>query len=295
MADPFSITAGAIGIAGPALQSIRALRENIQAIKGAPEMIRDLKEDVLAVEKIFATLDTAIQGPEFETLNHDTKTDLGHVINSCKGVCEKIQTKLTKCMKHSADGQIHWRDRVRVGLFSEPDIKVLSGQLNTCKSTVNSAVITATLLNTASSNMITEDIRNILLTKKSNLKKDIEETNKQTTEVNMRLKEVDEQAKEPSEIAEELKDQRTGLCNSRKVLEGLLSDIHRIQTKQNIRQIDMSDHGQLLVGSINMGHKNTDLTQDISNVNAKQSGMGIVGVAEGIDVNAFFGNKLAKP
>jgi hypothetical protein len=42
MADPFSITAGAVGIAGAALESIKALLDDIQAVKAAPEAIIDL-------------------------------------------------------------------------------------------------------------------------------------------------------------------------------------------------------------------------------------------------------------
>lgn len=53
----------------------------------------------------------------------------------------------------------------------------------------------------------------------------------------------------------------------------------------------MSDGGQLLVGLINTQAKDAQMAQDISNINAKNGGMGIVGIAEGIDVNAFFSNK----
>lgn len=145
MADPFSITAGAVGIAGVALQSVKALLDDIQSIKDAPEAIKDLKEDLLAVEVVIKPLDTALQGSAFETLNHDARAGLGLAINNCKRACDKFRTKFKKWTKHSTDDKIHWWDRVRVGLFAEAEIEVLSEQLSKCRDTITSAVATATL------------------------------------------------------------------------------------------------------------------------------------------------------
>jgi hypothetical protein len=52
--------------------------------------------------------------------------------------------KLAQWTKHSKDN-LHWWDRVRVGLFAEATVEALSEQLNRCKSTMNAAVSTAAL------------------------------------------------------------------------------------------------------------------------------------------------------
>jgi hypothetical protein len=62
IADSFSITAGAFGIAGVALQSITALPDDIQAVKNAPEVIADVKEELSAVEIVLRTLDSGASG-----------------------------------------------------------------------------------------------------------------------------------------------------------------------------------------------------------------------------------------
>lgn len=143
MTDPFSITAGAVGIAGVALQSVKALLQDVQAIRDAPTAIKDLREDLLAVEIVLEPLHAALQGST-EMLSHDAGAGLGLTINNCKRACDKFRTKLKKWMKHSTGNGIHWCDRVRVGLFAETEIELLSEQLNKCKDTVTSAVSTVT-------------------------------------------------------------------------------------------------------------------------------------------------------
>ena len=97
---------------------------------------------------------------------------------------------------------------------------------------------------------------------------------------------------EPDEDAEQdqedLDAQRTSLRCTRDMLRTLISDIHFQRTGQSIRDIEMTDGGRLLVGQINVQNRPGKITQDISNVRATKEGKGIVGVAEGLDINAFF-------
>lgn len=125
-------------------------------------------------------------------------------------------------------------------------------------------------------------------------------TDKQAAEVEMKLKElslrdtgqVGKQITDDSaDVVEELKEEHAAIHVCRKVLEGLFSDTHHVRTGQRIRNVDVSDGGQLLVGLINTQGKYAQVAQDISDIRAKNGGKGIVGVAEGIDVTAFFSNK----
>ena len=145
MTDPFSITAGAVGITSVALQSITALLEDIQAVKNAPEVIADLKEDLSAVETVLTTLNSELEESALGTLSPGAQAGLRLATANCRRACDKFRTKLKKWTKHSADDTMHWWDRVRVGLFAEADVEMLSEQLRKCKDTVGAAIGTATL------------------------------------------------------------------------------------------------------------------------------------------------------
>ena len=96
---------------------------------------------------------------------------------------------------------------------------------------------------------------------------------------------------EPDEDAEQDQDldaQRTSLRCTRDMLRTLISDIHSQRTEQRIRDIEMTEGGRLVVGQVNVQDRSGAITQDISNVRATKEGKGIVGVAEGLDINAFF-------
>ena len=116
------------------------------------------------------------------------------------------------------------------------------------------------------------------------------ETDEQTAEVDMRLQKLAlaQSSDARIEVVEELEEEIGGLRSSRKVFEELLSETHQLRTGQRLDNIDMSDGGQLLVGLINPQGRDTQIAQNIRNVSASRGGRGIVGVANNIDVNAFF-------
>jgi hypothetical protein len=302
MADPFSITAGAFSVVGFTLQSITALLEDIHAIKNAPKAIADLQKELSTAETVLATLDSELQGSTLEILSPNAKVILSLATTNCKRACDKFRTKLQKWTKHSTDDAIHWWDRVRVGLFAEAEVEVLSEQLRKCKDTVNAAVSTATLLATARSSKITDDIKTALSTREVELAQAIRETAEQTVEVDMRLQKLalthpkgsgEQTNGARKEVIEELEEEIVWLRSSRKMFEALLSETHQLGTGQRLDNIDMSNGGQLLVGFINPQGRDMQIAQNISNVSASRGGRGIIGVANNVDVKSFF-SKLSK-
>jgi hypothetical protein len=91
------------------------------------------------------------------------------------------------------------------------------------------------------------------------------------------------------DLIKQLQDLRTSLCASRKVFTGLASDIRNKLTEQRIS--DTNDNGKLLVGAINTKFGDGKITQYIHGVEATKGGEGIVGIAEGVDINKFFKKK----
>ncbi|KAJ5661493.1 uncharacterized protein N7477_009109 [Penicillium maclennaniae] len=142
--DPFSLTVGALGIAGAAVQSIQSLIHEIEAIKGAPDVIAGLKDELTGVEAILLALNNAQKNSQLEHLTPDVRKALSLAIMHCQKACSDFRTKIVRWTKRSGE-KMHVWDRVRVGLFAERTVETLCEQLNRYKSTMDTAVSTAIL------------------------------------------------------------------------------------------------------------------------------------------------------
>ena len=138
------IAFGVVGITSTAIHSINSLIQDINAVKDAPNVIADLKDELIAMEAVLVALNNARKNSQLENFTPDVKVALQLANTNCQKSCDKFRVKLRQWTKHSEDG-LHWRDRFRVGLFAEGSVKALSAQLNCSKSTMNAAVSTAAL------------------------------------------------------------------------------------------------------------------------------------------------------
>jgi hypothetical protein len=141
-----------------------------------------------------------------------------------------------------------------------------------------------------------------LRTKEIELARAIIETDKEASEVDMKLQNLsiaasinedkdDQTTSDRIRVIEQLKDQRASLSASRKAFEGLVSEAHHTRTGQRISHVNMRDGGKLLVGLINTDGGEGQAVQEIHDINAQRGGMGIVGIAKGVDINGFFKNR----
>ena len=137
----------------------------------------------------------------------------------------------------------------------------------------------------------------MLLNREETLKQELVDADQEITQISAGLALMstsdrsgnDEEPGESAEQgAEDLNAQRASLQCSRDMFETLFSDIHFQRTGQKIRDIEMTEGGRLLVGQINAQDRKGEVQQDISNVKASKGGKGVVGVAEGLDINSFF-------
>lgn len=314
MTDPFSITAGAVGTVAAALQGVTALLSDIQAIQNAPTLVKSLEQDIMAVKAVIQLLDLDVEGSKLRTLSPDTQFTLRLATENCGRACDRFRAKIRRWISHSTDERMNWWDRTKVGLFAEPEVSALSEQLRTCKETMNAAVTTATLygaptcfhlpvlicfnsLSTIQSSRITDEIRDTLAMKGSELKQALEKTNENAACIDQRLHDM---MLEPSphnsdhyiygqhEASDELRDRNTGFGIARQLLEELLSDTHSARTGQRLKNIHMEDEGRVLVGFVNTKSNDQQISQDISNVSAVRGGRGIVGVVQNADIEDFF-------
>lgn len=144
MADPLSITAGVVGIVGPALHATRILLEDLQQLKDAPRTIKRLMDDLQSINKELALLQD-IEGTEWKLLGAGVDEYSNATISSCIQACNLFRIGLQRWTRHSKDGKLAWQDRASVGFFKKDQVKDMSEQLQSCKLAINSVVSIATL------------------------------------------------------------------------------------------------------------------------------------------------------
>lgn len=142
MGEPLSAAAGVVGIVVPAMHGARLLLNDVEKIREAPKTVAVLKEEleglVLATEGL-----KAVEPSELKSLGVAEQSL--SAIKTCDEACETFREKLQRWTKHSEDGKMSRRDRLKVGFFKDKNIQSLSTQLQTCKTTLISAVTNATL------------------------------------------------------------------------------------------------------------------------------------------------------
>ncbi|KAL9580856.1 MAG: hypothetical protein Q9212_004239 [Teloschistes hypoglaucus] len=234
MAEPFSIAAGVVGVAVPALQGLKFLLDDLQKLKDAPKTVRRLEEDVRSVELALSTLQ-AVEDREWQSLGMTIAEESKATISTCTKACDQFRANLQHWTRHSEDGKLALKDRASVGFFKQGQIKAMSAQLGNCKLTVNSVVSIATF--SIRHTRITEEIKKTISTKQSEIVSAITRADKQLIILENNLEELSlsNSGEDPEEAAAEstqsktealqqqFEEERRALNASRKVLEELLS------------------------------------------------------------------------
>lgn len=147
MADPLSITVGAIGITTAAITSIIQLKDFIDGLQDAPAALAAINSDLSNIKPSLDTLES-INIPN-ATISEDAKvalrkTGVADAVKSCSAACDDFRKKLARWTKHS-NGNMDWRDRLRIGTWERAEILRFSSQVETCKMTVTLAVNSTSL------------------------------------------------------------------------------------------------------------------------------------------------------
>ncbi|OAG04888.1 uncharacterized protein CC84DRAFT_1093548 [Paraphaeosphaeria sporulosa] len=262
MADPLSITAGAVGITVPALHGIRLLMEDLQQLKDAPKTIKRLVEDVRSVDTALSLLQ-GVEDREWTLLGAIIAKESEKTISSCKQACDLFRTNLQRWTKNSEDGKLGWKDRTNVGFFKQGPIKAMSEQLQNCKLTINSVVSIATLYSSVRHNHITEDIKKTISTKQEEVKEAITATHKQMIVLENKLEELnlssdDEDMAGPeagkAETVRQLEEERKALEASRTLLDELLS---RAREEAVAKAAAKSQDSSTTVSTVTFGNQNS--------------------------------------
>jgi hypothetical protein len=142
--DPFSITAGVVGIVSATLHCVRLLVKDLQNIADAPDAVTALTKDLQSVDLALTSVQ-AVTESQWKSLGEAVTAQSEASITCCKTSCERFKTSLDRWTRHSTDGTLSWRDRTTLGVFRQGHIRSMSEQLQYCNITLTSVASIATL------------------------------------------------------------------------------------------------------------------------------------------------------
>ena len=129
MAEPISVASGLVALATFALQSSKALYQAIESFKSNPKTIRDLKEELEALDGVLQSLTETVTN--FETHLDALKLPL----HRCGTACKDFEAIVARCAAHSGTSKTSFRDWARLKYMGE-DITAFRNMLAGYKSTI---------------------------------------------------------------------------------------------------------------------------------------------------------------
>jgi hypothetical protein len=141
--DPFSITAGSIGITGVATASFVQLHTIISAFAEAHEEVRDISKTLQNIQlPLLALGQISISQQTITAAARDDlrKAGIAEAVNSCGDACARFSKDLERWTKHSGANKMSFRDRFLVGVWHKEKIRTLGTQLQVCSETLQLAV-----------------------------------------------------------------------------------------------------------------------------------------------------------
>ncbi len=142
--DPFSITAGVVGITAPTLHCVRLLVNDIQNIVDAPSAVKSLNDDLLSIDTALTSLQH-VSSQQWVSLGEPVLRQAESAMTSCKDSCDKFKTDLGRWTRHSGDGKAAWQDRAVIGIFKQGQMKSMSEQLQNSRAALTLVVTIASL------------------------------------------------------------------------------------------------------------------------------------------------------
>jgi hypothetical protein len=144
MGDPFSVTAGVVGIVAPALHISRVLLNDLKSIKDAPDNIKTLTDNIDSLTMALTSVES-IDDKEWKSLGPALIDNARATITTSTATCERFNADVQKWTKRSKDGSLSLLDRSMIGFFRQHHLISMSGEIQTCQIKITSVVSIATL------------------------------------------------------------------------------------------------------------------------------------------------------
>jgi hypothetical protein len=141
--DPLSITAATIGISGAAITSIVSVRNTIDNIRDAEEVVGDIRTQLESIQRPLDSLkELRISDNGTLTASKEAlaKSGVAEAVNDCGKACAAFEKKLQKWTKHSPEGKLSLRDKITVNLWNKEKVLTFKTRVETCQLSVQFAV-----------------------------------------------------------------------------------------------------------------------------------------------------------
>jgi N-methylhydantoinase B/oxoprolinase/acetone carboxylase alpha subunit len=147
--DPLSITAATIGISGATIASIASVRNTVNNIQDADEVVGDIRTQLESIQRPLDSLkelritDTGTLTASKEAL---ARSGVAEAVNDCGKACAAFDKKLQKWTKHSPEGKLSFRDKMTVGVWNKEKVITFKTRVETCQLSMQFAVSSVQLL-----------------------------------------------------------------------------------------------------------------------------------------------------
>ncbi|KAI8672149.1 hypothetical protein LRP88_03336 [Fusarium phalaenopsidis] len=267
MAEVVGIVSAAVGFAATALHAVRALSNDLDGIKDAPQIITNAKTELQNVQFAIESLKTSLDQPDWQPVLSDIvrKGNLEAALDACCDTCSRFHDELKNLLRHSSEGELSRRDRFNVGFFSKGRVAAFISELSVCKSTISLALNGANLM------VSMEQFQQLQVL-----------ANRHSTEIQLRNDEASKQ-----DLVANI-ERRAQLARG---YQDLLA-FFQAKVEENRRQIELGNVKMLNSARVMAGVNNTDGTEGdinvkIGNVEAK-GGKALLGYTSKVDVDTFF-------
>ena len=138
MADPISLASGLVALTTFALQSSKTLYQAIESFKSNRKAIRDLREELEALNGVLRSL------AETATGNETHLDALKLPLLRCGAACKDFEAVVIKCSAHSDGSKTSFRDWAKLTCMGE-DVTGFRNVLAGYKSTISIALSDANI------------------------------------------------------------------------------------------------------------------------------------------------------
>ena len=139
MAEPISLVSGLVALVTAGVQAGNSLYATIQSYKTHPKFVRDLKDELEALNSVLQVLG--------ETVNDSTSGDFASLelpLRRCKNACKEFEETLLKCTERNGGSRSKFRAWLQVR-YMDSDINGFKDALSGYKSTISIAIAGANL------------------------------------------------------------------------------------------------------------------------------------------------------
>ncbi|TEY71638.1 hypothetical protein BOTCAL_0089g00170 [Botryotinia calthae] len=304
MTDVLATGSAVVGIIVAAFHSARLLRDDFSAVKNAGETIRPIIDDLNSVVDVLSSLDATVKKRSSQTQGVASEIDNGNfkaAAENCNKICTAFREKLVKWIRHPSNNKMDWRDRFRVGFLAEKELLEFNRQLVACKGTftiaLQMATFSVTLRQTHKTESVIErlDDTNKSINQAGLLVRDrIDNLECQLQRVT--IEEVSISDGEANQVASESTTNETSPSLPQpspqetqeifeKTWKQALAEIasHRIK----IGKVTQASNAKAVIGVHGIENA-SEMNVEIDDVSVGQGSWSLVGVSNGVDLNAFF-------